>query len=204
MLKDKTVSEFLKALSSASPAPGGGSASALGGAMAVGLFEMAVRITYKNVPELIDPFLAKLVPLREQGVSLIDEDTEAFRIVMEAYGLPKDGEEERKARSVKIQAALRRATEVPLRTAENSLALMQGGQELIALCRESCMSDAAVGFFLAEAAFKGALANVELNLSSLKDEAYVGEVRERVRVMRKWHEEQAGVVHLLIAHRLGY
>jgi len=118
MTKDTTAAAFIADLASASPAPGGGSASALSGSMGAALLEMAVRITLKiNVGDGDIPLLQALTPLKDQCFRLIEEDAAAFRKVMDAYGLPKTNDDEKRERSAAIQEALKTATRVPLRTA---------------------------------------------------------------------------------------
>lgn len=204
MYKDMKLEAFISQISSSSPAPGGGSVSALGGAFAAGLLEMAVRISERTIPE--DPFshyLSRLSAFSEQCTQLIDEDTQAFNGVMQAYRHPKNSESEKKLRTQKIQEALRVATEIPLKTAECCLAIMKLAEKIVSICKESCISDAACGYYFAEAALKGALANVAINLSSLKDEEFNNTVKEKVNALVNWHSSNSPKIEERIRERMG-
>jgi len=198
-----TVSGFIADLASPSPAPGGGSASALSGSMGAALLEMAVRIT-KNISDGDGevPLLREIPLLREQCFQLIEEDAEAFRKVMEAYRLPKGDDGEKRRRSSAIQEALRGATEVPLRTAETCLEIITCAGAVIALCKESCISDAMVGFYSAEAGFHGAMANVDINLPSLKDPGVKCMMTERRDALAVKQPESSAQVRSHMAFRM--
>jgi formiminotetrahydrofolate cyclodeaminase len=203
MTKDTTAAAFIADLASASPAPGGGSASALSGSMGAALLEMAVRITRKiNEGDGDIPLLQALTPLKDQCFSLIEEDAAAFRKVMDAYGLPKTNDDEKRERSAAIQEALKTATEVPLRTAGLCQEIMTLARQVIPLCKESCVSDAVVGFYCAEAGLEGALANVAINISSLKNEEFKQEVLDRREAIRDWQGKNRELVKAFVAERL--
>lgn len=204
MYKDMTLEKFILDISSSSPAPGGGSVSALGGAFGAGLLEMAVRISEKSIPEeSFLHYISKLTDFREHCMQLIDEDSAAFTSVMEAYRLPRKTEEEKKKRSKKIQEALRTATETPLKTAESCLAIMNLAEEIISVSKESCLSDAACGYYFAEGGLKGALANVAINLGSLSDEEFIGTMREKMSALSNWHRSNSPKIEGMIKEKMG-
>jgi len=173
-----TVQDFVYELASASPTPGGGSASALAGAMAAAMVEMACNLTvgrekFRNVEGELQTVLARATELHHQMLAAVDEDTEAYNAVSQAYKLPKDTDEQKAARSAAIQQALRQASEVPLRVAQAAAETAQ----LAVLAQEKAnpnvASDARVARLLAEAARDGAIANVEINISSITDGKYI-------------------------------
>ncbi len=183
MLLEKTVNQFISLVASSSPAPGGGSVSALSGSLAAALLAMAVRISTKNPGDSEEPYLSELEKIKDDCQRLVEEDTEAFNQVMAAYGMSKATDEDKSIRKIAIQEALKIATEVPLRTAEANHRLLELAGEIAVFCKSGCLSDAAVGSYLAEAGLKGSLANVYINLSSLKDEEFCKEVREKAALL---------------------
>ena len=185
MLTKLTVEDFVGQLASANPTPGGGSASALAGAIAAGLVEMACNLTvgrekFRDVEEDLKVVLARSGELREQLMAAVEEDTAAYDQVSQAYKLPKGTDEEKGARTAAIQAALKYATEVPLKVA---LAAMEVSQlALIALEKSNpnVASDARVARVIADAAREGATANVEINLGSITDGKFVERMRDEL------------------------
>lgn len=189
MLQDLTVARFLDELASSSPAPGGGSVAALAGAMAAALVSMVCNLTlgndkYKDAQEIISQTLAQAEPLRTRLTELMEEDTAAYNAVIASYKLPKDSDEQKAARTAAIQAALKQACEVPLATAEAAAPIRQ----LAATARErgnpNAASDAYVAGILADTAIKAALANVEINLPSIKDSDFVAAAQVRVAALQ--------------------
>ncbi len=180
MLTERTVHEFLNELGSSSPAPGGGSASALAGALGAGLISMVCRLTigkkkYADVQAEMESVLQQSERLRAGMARLVDEDSEVFKEVMAAFSLPKETSEEQDQRTAAIQAATKKATLVPLN-------LMKLTGEAIALAKiiaekgnKNSASDAGVAALMLQAACSGAALNVRINLGSLKEEAFVRE-----------------------------
>jgi formiminotetrahydrofolate cyclodeaminase len=180
-----TVEDFIEQLASASPTPGGGSASALAGAMAAAMVDMACNLTvgrekFRNVEEELRAVLARAGELRAQLLEAVDEDTAAFDDVSQAYKMPRDTDEEKAARTAAIQKALQAATEVPLKVAKASMETLQLAQIATQKSNPSVASDARVARVLADAAREGAVANVEINLASLKDRDYIEKVESEL------------------------
>jgi formiminotetrahydrofolate cyclodeaminase/predicted GIY-YIG superfamily endonuclease len=181
-LVDLKVQAFLDELASASPTPGGGSASALAAAMGAAMVTMACNLTigreqFKAVEEELRGVRDHAEALRKALTTAVDADTAAYSAVSAAYKLPKSTDAEKTARSAAIQEALHGATEVPLlvaRAASELLPLVRIAQEK---ANPNVASDARVAELLAEAGRAGAIANVEINLGSLKDAEYVQHVR---------------------------
>ena len=184
-----TVQDFIEQLASASPTPGGGSASALAGAMAAAMVEMAANLTvgrekFRDVEEEMRVVLARAGELRELMLNAVDEDTDAFDEVSAAYKMPKDSDTEKAARTEAIQAALKGATEVPLRVAKAAMETYQLGQVAIQKANPNVASDARVAMLLAEAARDGARANVDINLGMIKDEAFLARMRDELEAIK--------------------
>ena len=175
-LVDLTVKEFADETSRESPAPGGGTISAYMGALGAALGTMVANLSSHKAGwdarwEEFSNWAEKGQAVQQELMLLVDEDTEAFNRIMAAFGLPKETEEEKAARSAAIQKATLFATEVPLHT-------MQASFKVFGLCRAmaeegnpNSVSDAGVGVLAARTAVLGAGLNVKINASGLKDKA---------------------------------
>ena len=178
MLNSLSVSNFLDETASNSPAPGGGSVSALAASLGAALASMVCRLTIgKNsnvtVQIELESVLIKSEKLRAKFTALIDEDTNAFKKVIAAYRLPKDTTEQNAQRAAAIQAAYKEATMVPLQ-------LLELCAEAIALLKivgekgnKNSLSDAGVGILMLGAASDGAAMNIRINLASITDLSFV-------------------------------
>ncbi len=177
------VEPFVEQLSAPTPAPGGGSASAAAAAMAAGLAVMVASMSrgkkaYLQYETQLSAAIAQLTPVREQLKAAIDQDAEAFNAVMKAYKEARTADE--KSGKALVETALKQATAVPLSVAESAYQVAQIAQALGPITNPNMKSDLTTAAALARAAITGALANVEINLSSLMDEAFAAEVRKRV------------------------
>ena len=176
-IKDKSVQAFIDGLASKAPTPGGGSAAAVMGAQAAALISMVCNLTigkpkYAEVEVEMHALLEKSEALRETLTGMIKADVEVFERLMATYGLPKDSDEEKVARSEAIQSALKEATVVSLKCAHACA-------ETIALSRIAAykgnlgvISDAGVAVMAGYGALKSAALNVYINAGSLKDRAF--------------------------------
>lgn len=171
MLMEMTEKEFLQELASDSPAPGGGSVSALAGALSAALVSMVAQLTSDKQQAQKDILerAADLMAVLEKDV---DADTEAFNKVMDAYRLPKQTEEDKKERSQAIQEALQGAALHPMKVARQCLDVLQLCSWAAAEGNPNALSDAGVAALLAQSGIKGALYNVEINLTSIKDQQF--------------------------------
>jgi formiminotetrahydrofolate cyclodeaminase len=182
---DLTVAALLDALASPNPTPGGGTASAIAGAMGASVLIMVTGLA-KSKTNTDDEKAAlgaarlALEPLRAELMRLADADSDAFDQVMAAYRRPKATDEEKAARSAAIQAALRQATVVPLDTLRACAAAMPLAAQVAEAGNRSAASDAGVAIGLLEAAAAGAEANVRANLDGLKDESFRANVSSEV------------------------
>lgn len=178
MLTEKTVSQFLDELASNSPAPGGGSVAALAGSLGAALTSMVCRLTvgkkkYVDVQEEMEAILQQAEELRTNMAALIEEDTNAFNTVMKAFGMPKETEEQQRARSEAIQEATKLATLAPLKVMELSLDAAKLAKRVAEKGNKNSISDAGVAALMLQAACSGAALNVRINLQSLQDDAFV-------------------------------
>lgn len=174
---EQTVAGFLGQLAAATPAPGGGTASAVAAAMAAALAGMVANLTLGK--EKYAAVQAEMAGRAQQAVAATsacllsaDADCAAFDQVMQAYALPKGNELEKAERSAAIQAGLQAATRVPLETMEHALAAGRIAAAVAARGNSSARTDAICAYLLARAAFQGALWNAAVNLGSIKDEAF--------------------------------
>lgn len=172
-----SVAQLLDELSSSNPTPGGGTASAITGAMGTSLLVMVTKLSKsKNNTDAEKAALAeareKLMPLTTHLGRLADADAQAFDRVMAAYRLPKNSEDEKTARTHAIQSALQGATTVPLDTLRACAAALVHARVVTEHGNRSAASDAGVAVGLLRAAANGAHANVQINLEGIKDEAF--------------------------------
>ena len=179
-LSDLTVKTFAEVLASEAPAPGGGSAAALFGSCGAALGVMTTNLTVgkKKYPELWEHAAAA----REQGLPLVtafldalEEDTQSFNRLMDAMHLPKDPDGQKAARRAAMQEATKGAVRSPYRTLELCKTTVELLESLVGKVNPNCASDLGVGAAAVEAAARGAWLNININLQSIKDEAYVCE-----------------------------
>ncbi len=185
---EKRVTEFLDLLSSKDPTPGGGSGAALGGALAASLVSMVCNLTigkkgYEDVRAPMSDLLAKSEALRKELPELLEADTQVYGKVMEAYRMPRKTTEQKAARSAAQQQALKDAAEVPYQIADRCAQVVDLALPAAEMGNQWAVSDAGVGALLAEASMRAALLNVDINLASLKDQAYCADMRARVEAL---------------------
>jgi formiminotetrahydrofolate cyclodeaminase len=176
-LCDLTVDKFLTALADATPAPGGGSAAALAGALGGALVAMVARLTldrecYASVQEEMARVRDHAEALRLCLTALVDADAAAYDRVTAAYRLPKDTETARFQRAEAIQQALKGAAEVPLEVAAACADVLGLASQAVALGNRNAAGDAAVAALLAHAGLQGAARNVRINLAGIQDDAF--------------------------------
>jgi formiminotetrahydrofolate cyclodeaminase len=174
---DHSIADFLDAVASPDPTPGGGTAAAIGGAIGVSLLMMVAGLpkTRGNTGAervQLDEARATLVGVRDRLVALADADSAAYDRVTAAYRLPKGTADEKAARTQAVQRAMRAATEAPLDTLRAVADAMAQAKLIAERGNPSAASDVRVALELLEAAGSGASANVEINLTALKDDAF--------------------------------
>jgi formiminotetrahydrofolate cyclodeaminase len=175
-----TTSTFLEILAAGQPTPGGGGAAALTAGQAAALISMVINFTvgkkkYADVEAEMQGYLVRSEQLRRDLLGEVDADAAAFEAVSATYGMPKETEEEKAARTAALQEALKHAAAVPFGVAEQSLAIIELAEPVGAKGNSNVVSDAASALYLAYAALKCALVNVNINLKFIKDEAFVTE-----------------------------
>lgn len=182
MYINQPLNKYLDEAAAKLPAPGGGSVSALCGALGAAMASMVANFTvgkekYKEVENEVSQLLSQSEELRKRLMKLMDADVEVYGKVSAAYRLPKATDEEKAKRSQAIQEACKEALKVPLKTAECCHEILKLSQRLVDIGNVNLISDVGVAVILAEAALQGAALNVEINLVSLKDEHFVKEKR---------------------------
>ncbi|MGH8487663.1 MAG: methenyltetrahydrofolate cyclohydrolase [Gammaproteobacteria bacterium] len=180
MIKDKPIQAFLDELASKSSTPGGGSAAAIMGAMGAALVSMVCNLTigkqnYLDVEDDMKDVLHRAEELRERLTDMVRADVEVFDRVMAAYGLPKETDAQKTARSEAIQSALRAATEVPLNCARACSEAIALSQRVAEKGNRNVISDAGVAVLAAYAAMRSAALNVYINAGAIKDKSFVEE-----------------------------
>lgn len=185
-LAKMNLREFCNETLSDSPAPGGGSVAALMGALGTSLGGMVANLSagkrgWDDKLEYFSDWAVKAQQLKDELLSLVDEDTTAFNKVMDAFALPKEAAEEKAARAAAIEQATKYAAEVPLKvmeTASKSYGLLA---EMAERGNPASVSDVGVGALAIRASIEGAALNVRINLAQLKDEKFKGVLEEKVQ-----------------------
>ena len=184
-LVDLTIREFSERLASSAPAPGGGSAAALTGALAASLAAMVGRLTvgrarYATSEAEMREVIAQAERLRGQMLALVDADTAAYQNVMDAYRLPKATPEDAAARRSAVQEAMIHAADLPLAAAEACVQMLNLAARARASGNPNAGSDAAVAALLAHAALLSAAHNVRANLQLIDDKAFCASAELRI------------------------
>jgi len=185
VLVNKTVVDFLASTASNEPVPGGGSIAALAGGLAASLAEMVANLTIgkKKYVEVNDEMVAigeKMATARNEFVEFVDKDASSFDDVMKAFKLPKETDEEKKERTIAIQAGMKYAASVPLSVAKAANALFDITEAVVVKGNTNAVTDGAVATMMARTAVLSALYNVKINLASIKDEEFVAQMTKEV------------------------
>lgn len=177
-LIERTVTDFAAVTASDAPAPGGGSVSALAGALAAALAEMVANLTvgrekYAASQEAMQALLDAVPSVRRELLTAVDADSTAFDGYMAALALPKNSEEEKEFRRNAMQEGLKQAALVPLHTAKLAVSLLPHLEAAVTLGNPNAVTDGMVATMLARTCALGAIFNVRVNLASIRDEAFV-------------------------------
>lgn len=179
-----SIFEYLEEVRKKSPTPGGGSVSALVAALGASLGCMVANFTtgkkYENVEDAVKEILLSLEELQKVQLTYCYEDVDAYDSVSDAFKLPKETEEQKSHRKVKIQEGLKSAMDVPLKGVRNCLSILQSLWELSQFANPNLITDLGCAALLSLAALKGCKFNVEINLTSIKDEELVEEVTHEI------------------------
>lgn len=190
MLSNMNIKEFLAATSSDAPVPGGGSVAALSAAIASSLAEMVANLTigkkgYDDVQDEMKAISEKMSAYTPKFVDFIDKDASSFDDVMKAFKLPKETDEEKKARTEAIQNGMKLAATVPLETAQAAMEILGMIEAVVQRGNSNAVTDGAVAAMMTRTAVLSALYNVKINLGSIKDADYVAKAAAEVERIEK-------------------
>lgn len=188
MLGNMTITNFLEKTASSEPVPGGGSIAALSAATSAALTEMVANLTIGKkkcieVEEEMQEIIKTMSARREELIKDIDRDADSYNQVMEAFKLPKETEGEIQERKNAIQEATKKAALVPLEVANKAFDLMKSIEIIVVKGNNNAVTDGAVAAMMARTAVLSALYNVKINLSSIKDTAFVEKVSGEVALI---------------------
>jgi formiminotetrahydrofolate cyclodeaminase len=204
LLIEKSVAELLKAFRSPAPTPGGGSASALAGAIGASLVVMVGSLpkpranTAEDIGRL-QAAVGRCTALADELAGLVDRDSEAYDTVMAAFRLPKNSDDEKRTRAARIQEALRVAIDAPLAVMRACAAAAEQAVVVASLGNLNAASDVQVAIELLTAGLNGARVNVEINVKSVKNVSYVEGIRTQIAELARAaaHEAEAARRHLI-------
>jgi glutamate formiminotransferase/formiminotetrahydrofolate cyclodeaminase len=200
--------EFCNETLSDSPAPGGGSVAALMGALGASLGGMVANLSagkrgWDDKLEFFSNWAVKAQKLKDELLFLVDEDTNAFNKVMDAFGLAKGSDEEKKARAAAIESATKYAAEIPLKVMETSAKSYELLAEMAEKGNPASVSDVGVGALATRACVEGAALNVRINLGQLKDEKVKADLSNRVEKLRADSEANFAKVDKIVQNKIG-
>ncbi|MEY2539564.1 MAG: glutamate formiminotransferase / 5-formyltetrahydrofolate cyclo-ligase [Verrucomicrobiota bacterium] len=206
-LLNLNLRQFCNETLSDSPAPGGGSAAALMGALGASLGGMVANLSagkrgWDDQLSYFSDWAVKAQGLKDELLFLVDEDTAAFQKVMEAFALPKDSIDEKAARSLAIQAANKYAAEIPLRVMETASQSYQVLAEMAEKGNPASLSDVGVGLLATHACIEGAAMNVRINLGTLKDEQTKKTLLTRMREVAAESDTRFKQINQLVDKKL--
>ena len=178
MLTELTIKKFINKVISNDPVPGGGSVSALNGALAASLSAMVANLTvgrkkYAEVNDIMEEMSSRFEKLSSRLIEDVDRDSDAYNRVFAAFKLPKETDEEKKVRSEAIQRETKYAAQVPMEVARTVYEVLPMIDAIAQKGNSNAVTDACVSMMCARTAILGALLNVRINLTSIKDEAFV-------------------------------
>src|SRR2546423_11036143 len=185
-LMKMNLREFCNETLSDSPAPGGGSVAALMGALGASLGGMVANLSagkrgWDDKLEYFSDWAVKAQQLKDELLSLVDEDTAAFNKVMDSFALPKGSDEEKKARAAALESATTYAAEIPLKVMETASKSYELLAEMAEKGNPASVSDVGVGAWATRACVEGAAMNVRINLNQLKDEKFRSELSSKLK-----------------------
>jgi formiminotetrahydrofolate cyclodeaminase len=194
------IKRFLEKLSSSTPTPGGGSASALAGTLSASLIAMVAGLTSKK--KGMKELRRRALALQGKLFKAVAEDAASYDRVIEAYRLKKETEKERRNRQKAIQKAYRNATVPPRLVSQHSIELLNCCESLILNGKPSAISDVGVAAFLADTALKGGLLNIGINLTSIRDKGFVKEMSQLRQRLDKRRGRQIKRIEMLLRETL--
>lgn len=211
LLMDMTLGDFNDLLASNAPAPGGGSTAALSGVLASALTMMVVNLSVgkKSYEALAESLKSKIMidneiiqRVNRELTELVDEDTRAFTLFMEAVKLPRETEQDRISRADSIEKASLYALKVPLKTAEKCLLLLQHQKTIALYGNKNAVSDIGVGAGLALAGIEGAVLNVKINLPGITDQSIKMAAIQKIESLAEGEKLKAEIIEI-VTNRIG-
>jgi glutamate formiminotransferase/formiminotetrahydrofolate cyclodeaminase len=207
-LTKMNLREFCNETLSDSPAPGGGSVAALMGALGASLGGMVANLSagkrgWDDKLEYFSDWAVKAQQLKDELLSLVDEDTAAFNKVMDAFALLKESAEEKAVRSRAIEVATKYAAEVPLKVMETASKSYELLSEMADKGNPASISDVGVGALATRACIEGAALNVRINLGQLKDEKFKAALANKVKEISESSDTQFKKVSEIVESKLG-
>ncbi|MBI9032665.1 glutamate formimidoyltransferase [bacterium] len=187
-LVNMTITEFTDELSTDSPAPGGGSVAATCAAMSGALSAMVSNLTvdkkgYESVQTEVRNYAEEGQSIKERAISAVDEDTQAFYVMMDAMKLPKKSDEEKATRALAIEKATKNAILIPLKTLEICWDAVILAEKVAVVGNKNALSDAGVAAITANAGAKAAYLNVMINMAGITDEKFILEISEQAKTL---------------------
>ena len=207
MITDKSCAEFLNALASDAPVPGGGGASAMVGALGMALGCMVGNLTigkkkYENVQEDIKIILNKADKLQKELLDLVQADAQVFEPLSKAYGLPKDTDESKERREAVMEEALKLACSVPIEIMGKSLEAIVLHEELETKGTKIAISDVGVGVLFCKSALMGASLNVFINTKLMKNRKYADDINAKANRMLEEGIDKADRVYMEVERKI--
>jgi glutamate formiminotransferase/formiminotetrahydrofolate cyclodeaminase len=199
--------EFCNETLSDSPAPGGGSVAALMGALGASLGGMVANLSagksgWDDKLQYFSDWAVKAQGLKDELLHLVDEDTNAFNKVMDAFGLPKGSDEEKKVRAAAIESATKYAAEIPLKVMETAAKSYELLAEMAEKGNPASVSDVGVGAGATRACIDGAALNVRINLGQLKDDQFKSELSSKVKKLKADSESQFKKIDQIVLSKI--
>jgi len=207
MIKEQTIQRFLEVLSSKQPVPGGGGASALGGALGTALGLMVGNLTigkkkYAAVEDDVKAGMEKLMKLQERLVQLADEDAKVFAPLAAAYGLPAGTDEEKAYKAAVMEEKLMAASLVPMEIMEAAVETLDILEELERKGSVMAVSDVGVAVQFIRTALTGAVMNVYINTKSMKNLDQARELNDKAEILLKHGTVKADEIYGKVLTRL--
>lgn len=207
-LADLSIDSFSIETASESPAPGGGSIAAYCGTLGVSLATMVANLSahkrgWDDKWKEFSDWAEKGEKIRVRLLSLVDEDTAAFNMIMEAYGLPKGSAEEKTIRKEAIETATKHAANVPLMIAKTAYSSFEILEEMAFNGNPNSITDAGVGALCARVAVRGAVMNVKINVQDLTDHGFVENILNEAKTLELKSEERESKIVTFVNEKIG-
>jgi formiminotetrahydrofolate cyclodeaminase len=199
------IKRFLEKLSSSTPTPGGGSASALAGTLSASLILMTAGLSLKKgkmKERELRGMKKEVSGIQKRLFRAIEEDAKSYEAVLKAFHLSKNTEKERFVRSKAIQQAYRKATITPQLVCQQSIELLEYSNTLILKGNSNALSDVGVAAFLADTAVKGGLLNIGINLGPVRDKSFRKKMHSLAGKLEKRRNQLMGKIEKALGRAL--